>query len=276
MNSQSGLSGWINMMGSILIILAGFKLFVLAVHGSQEFNYYYVNEMTNWTNAQAYCRSNFTDLVTIADQKELKEILDNLTRENYSDAEIWIGLKDINMTNGTWSNGETFTYRNWNKGDPNNNFVSCGCMYYHRNETNHNGTWNDCGCRHSQTFICYAVKRKFHAVNNPMTWVSAFQYCNSNYNGMATIRSGREEWYLLKYLNETQIWEKVWIGMRSSMIFGHWFWMNDDPVTYQNWINDSSKVSQNTCFCTSLDLNQKKWARQDCAERAPFVCYTGE
>uniref|UniRef100_A0A8C4XC23 C-type lectin domain-containing protein n=1 Tax=Erpetoichthys calabaricus TaxID=27687 RepID=A0A8C4XC23_ERPCA len=135
-------------------------LFVLAVHGSQEFNYYYVNEMTNWANAQAYCRSNFTDLVTIADGKELKEILGNFTRENYPDAEIWIGLKDIlvNKTNGTWSNGETFTYRNWNKGEPNNKYVSCGCMYYHRNETNHNGTWNDCGCKNGKTFICYAGK----------------------------------------------------------------------------------------------------------------------
>ncbi|XP_051785368.1 macrophage mannose receptor 1-like isoform X1 [Erpetoichthys calabaricus] len=273
MNSQSGLSGWINMMGRILIILAGFRLFVLAVHGSQEFNYYYVNETMNWTNAQAYCWSNFTDLVTIADDKELNEILDNLTRENYSDAEIWIGLKDINMTNGTWSNGETFTYRDWNKGEPSNNFVSCGTMYYHRNETNHNGTWNDCGCRNNKTFICYAVKRKFHAVNTNMSWFSALEHCNSNYNGMATIRSEREEWHLLKYLNGTNIREKVWIGMRSSRVFGFWFWMNDDPVAYQNWVNDSSGAIQDNQNCATLDPNQKKWVRQGCAEQAQFVCY---
>uniref|UniRef100_A0A8C4X2V3 C-type lectin domain-containing protein n=1 Tax=Erpetoichthys calabaricus TaxID=27687 RepID=A0A8C4X2V3_ERPCA len=112
----------------------GFRLFVMAVHGSQEFNYYYVNEMTNWSNAQAYCRSNFTDLVTIADEEELKEILNNLTKENYSDAEIWIGLKDINKTNGTWSNGETFTYRKWNTEEPNNVNVSCGTMSQGKHE----------------------------------------------------------------------------------------------------------------------------------------------
>ncbi|XP_039626098.1 E-selectin-like [Polypterus senegalus] len=262
------------MMDIILMILVGFRLFVLLVHGSQEFNYHYVKEPMNWTNAQAYCKSNFTDLVTITDEKELQEILNNLTKENVSDAVIWIGLKDINMTNGTWSNGETFTYRNWNKGEPNNKQIACGCMYYHRNEVNHNGTWNDCGCNNTRTAICYAVKRKFHAVNNAMIWVSAFQYCNSYYNGLATIRSGRDEWHLLKHLNETNIQEKVWIGMRSSMIFGHWFWMNDDPITYQNWINDTSEGIRDTCFCTSLDPNQKKWVRQACAERASFVCYT--
>ncbi|XP_039624898.1 L-selectin-like isoform X2 [Polypterus senegalus] len=156
MNSFHRLSRWINMMGSILIILAGFRLFVLPVHGSQEFNYHYVKEPMNWTNAQAYCKSNFTDLVTIADEKELQEILNNLTRENVSDAEIWIGLKDINMNNGTWSNGETSTYRKWNAGEPNNRMLACGSMYYHRNEVNHNGTWNDCGCQNPQSFICYA------------------------------------------------------------------------------------------------------------------------
>uniref|UniRef100_A0A8C4RCW6 Macrophage mannose receptor 1-like n=1 Tax=Erpetoichthys calabaricus TaxID=27687 RepID=A0A8C4RCW6_ERPCA len=273
MNSQSGLSGWINTMGSILIIPAGFRLFVMVVHGSQEFNYYYVNETMNWTNAQAYCRSNFADLVTIADKEELKEILNNLTRENYSDAEIWIGLKDIHKTNGTWSNDETFTYRNWNVGEPNNDNVSCGTMYYHRNETNHNGTWNDCGCQNSQPFICYAVKGKFHALNKSMSWLSALEYCNSNYNGMATIRNETEEQNLLKYLNEINIWEKVWIGMRRSRVFGFWFWMNGDTVTYQNWANNSSEANQDNQNCATLDPNQTKWVMQGCAGPAPFVCY---
>ncbi|XP_039624895.1 secretory phospholipase A2 receptor-like [Polypterus senegalus] len=267
------MGGWINMLCSILMILVGIRLFVLPVHGSQEFNYHYVKESMSWINAQAYCKSNFTDLVTIASNEELKEILDMLTKENVSTKEIWIGLKDINMNNGTWSNGETFTYRNWKKGEPNNNKIACGTMYYHRKEVNHNGTWNDSGCNETKTAICYAVKRKFHAVNINMSWLPALQYCNSNYNGLATIRSEREQWHLLKHLNETNIQEKVWIGMRSSMIFGHRFWMNGDPVIYQNWINDSSKVFQDACFCTSLDPNQKKWIRQDCVERAPFVCY---
>ncbi|XP_039623904.1 macrophage mannose receptor 1-like [Polypterus senegalus] len=269
------MGGWINMLCSILMILVGVRLSVLPVHGHQEFYYHYGNYQMNWTNAQNYCRSNFNDLVTIANNEELKEILDMLTGTNVSNEEIWIGLKDIALTSGTWSNGETFTYRNWKKGEPDNSNIACGTMYYHRKEVNHNGTWNDCGCQYTKPFVCYAVKRKFHAVNTAMTWVSAFQYCNSYYNGLATIRSGREEWHLLKHLNETNIQEKVWIGMRSSMIFGHWFWMNDDPINYQNWVNDTSEGIRDTCFCTSLDPNQKKWVRQACAERAPFVCYTG-
>ncbi|MBN3290605.1 PLA2R phospholipase, partial [Polypterus senegalus] len=91
---------------------------------------------------------------------------------------------------------------------------------------------------------------------------------------MVTIRSEREEWHLLKHLNESNIQEKVWLGMRSSRVFGFWFWMNDDPVTYQNWVNDSSGAIQDNLDCATLDLNQTKWVRKDCAEEAPFVCYT--
>uniref|UniRef100_A0A8C4RE56 C-type lectin domain-containing protein n=1 Tax=Erpetoichthys calabaricus TaxID=27687 RepID=A0A8C4RE56_ERPCA len=105
--------------------LVDWKLFVLPVHGLQEFYYHYGNYQMTWANAQKYCRSNFTDLVTIASNEERKEILDMLAGINVSENEIWIGLKDIKMNSGTWSNGETFTYRNWNKGEPNNEKVAC-------------------------------------------------------------------------------------------------------------------------------------------------------
>ncbi|XP_039624902.1 C-type lectin lectoxin-Lio3-like [Polypterus senegalus] len=106
-----------------------------------------------------------------------------------------------------------------------------------------------------------------------MSWLSALEYCNSHYSGMATIRNEIEEWHLLQYLNETNIQEKVWIGMRSSRVFGFWFWMNDDPVTYENWVNDSSVTLQDNRHCAILDPNQKKWVKQDCAQPALFVCY---
>uniref|UniRef100_A0A8C4RF56 C-type lectin domain-containing protein n=1 Tax=Erpetoichthys calabaricus TaxID=27687 RepID=A0A8C4RF56_ERPCA len=124
------------------------RLFVLPVHGLQEFYYHYGNYQMTWANAQKYCRSNFTDLVTIASNEERKEILDMLAGINVSENEIWIGLKDIKMNSGTWSNGETFTYRNWNKGEPNNEKVACGTMYYQKGG-NHNG------CAEQAQFVCY-------------------------------------------------------------------------------------------------------------------------
>ncbi|XP_051785364.1 macrophage mannose receptor 1-like isoform X2 [Erpetoichthys calabaricus] len=276
MNTQSGLSGWINMMGSILIILAVIRLFVLPVHGLQEFNYHYVKTTMNWTNAQNYCQSNFTDLVTIANKEENEEIMKMLSENNFIHAEIWIGLKDINMTNGTWSNGEQFNYRNWRNGEPNNNAVACGTMYYKHETYQPDGSWNDCGCNYSQPFICYSVKRKFYAVNITKSWISALEYCNSNFTGLATIRSSREEWHLLKYLNEINLQNTLWIGMRCSRVFGFWFWINDDPVTYHNWIYNSSAVIQDNQHCVILNVSQTNWIKQDCEKTAMFVCYSDE
>ncbi|XP_039624900.1 L-selectin-like [Polypterus senegalus] len=160
--------GWINMIVSTLMILAVIRLLVLPVHGFQEFNYHYVKTTMDWTNAQNYCRSNFIDLVTIANEEENEEIMKMLSKNNVSNEEIWIGLKDINMSNGTWSNGETFNYRNWNKGEPNNNAVACGTMYYKHVPYKPDGSWNDCGCNiHSAIHLLLSKKEVLRCEHHP-------------------------------------------------------------------------------------------------------------
>uniref|UniRef100_A0A8C4RE23 C-type lectin domain-containing protein n=1 Tax=Erpetoichthys calabaricus TaxID=27687 RepID=A0A8C4RE23_ERPCA len=118
--------------------------------------------------------------------------------------------------------------------------------------------------------------QKFYAVNITKSWISALEYCNSNFTGLATIRSSREEWHLLKYLNEINLQNTLWIGMRCSRVFGFWFWINDDPVTYHNWIYNSSAVIQDNQHCVILNVSQTNWIKQDCEKTAMFVCYSDE
>ncbi|KAF5897598.1 macrophage mannose receptor 1-like, partial [Clarias magur] len=62
--------------------------------------YHFVNEYKNWTQAQRYCRVNYTDLATIDNMKEINSLL-NAVNESYKGL-AWIGLYD-NLDDWRWS-----------------------------------------------------------------------------------------------------------------------------------------------------------------------------
>jgi hypothetical protein len=94
-------------------------------------SYYRSTGTANWTTARSNCTAMGGYLVTITTSAE-QSFLFNLWPSG------WIGLTD-EVTEGTWRwvTGETYSYSNWNSGEPNNSgnedyvqFVS-------------NGKWND-------------------------------------------------------------------------------------------------------------------------------------
>ncbi|KAL7846163.1 hypothetical protein AOLI_G00243550 [Acnodon oligacanthus] len=89
--------------------------------------YHFVNEGKTWTEAQSYCRQTYTDLATINNMEEMKQL--NSTRNQLKDApnsSVWIGLNRGDAGKWLWSlaDGSFYrdgdTYRNWKSGEPNN------------------------------------------------------------------------------------------------------------------------------------------------------------
>uniref|UniRef100_A0A4W5MEU5 C-type lectin domain-containing protein n=1 Tax=Hucho hucho TaxID=62062 RepID=A0A4W5MEU5_9TELE len=70
----------------------------------------YENKTLNWTDAQDFCRENYTDLVTLYNQEE-SEQLKQLMASN-SSYKAWIGLhrKEHSLK---WSNGDTVNDTAW-------------------------------------------------------------------------------------------------------------------------------------------------------------------
>ncbi|XP_028829390.1 macrophage mannose receptor 1-like [Denticeps clupeoides] len=101
--------------------------------------YIYVGEVKSWTDAQTYCRSTYTDLVSIRSSAENAKV--SALRQN---SFMWIGL----YRTRTWSDQSNSTFTNWKSGQPDN--AGCTAASF----TN-SGQWAEENCGSSLPFICY-------------------------------------------------------------------------------------------------------------------------
>ncbi len=117
--------------------------------------YHFVNESKSWTEAQRYCRQNYTDLATIDNMEEINRLI-NTVNGSYNGS-AWIGqYDDVNSwrwsleDNDFYQEGER-DFRNWYH-EPDNRANEL-CVYM-----NYNGNWFDYSCDNYISFVCYNGK----------------------------------------------------------------------------------------------------------------------
>lgn len=115
--------------------------------------YHFINEPKTWVEAQKYCRETYTDLATIDNMDDMKQLM--ATAGNWI---VWIGLYDMYL-DWEWSLGNITFYkegewifRKWKKGEPNNiRTQEQLCVAFQ------NGFWLDYFCNNPLTFVCYNI-----------------------------------------------------------------------------------------------------------------------
>uniref|UniRef100_A0A3B3SCS2 C-type lectin domain-containing protein n=1 Tax=Paramormyrops kingsleyae TaxID=1676925 RepID=A0A3B3SCS2_9TELE len=216
--------------------------------------YHFVNINLNWTDAQAYCRENYTDLATIDNMKEMKRVTESVGSDYTGKA--WIGLKKGTSWRWHWSSAEGGTgYTNWDTGEPNgqNNNEHCTGM-------RDNNTWNDVPCSYcSMTghFICYTIDQQ-------MNWSDAQNYCRHSYTDLATVRNEEDNNLIHKMLT-SGTW--AWIGLFQDT------WESDlSNSSFRNWKNGQNDNKNNTCALAQVTW-PGIWDMTPCDEKHPFICY---
>ncbi|XP_049328992.1 macrophage mannose receptor 1-like [Astyanax mexicanus] len=187
--------------------------------------YHFVNQSKTWTEAQSYCRQNYTDLATINNMDEMKKL--NETLKDKTVHAVWIGLNRGNTGKWGWSLGGgrfesvEYSYRNWSSGEPNNALGNESCVAMKKK----NGMWLDVPCEDNYRFVCLDEKRtnteRYVFINETKTWPEAQSYCRDYYTDLVSVRNQTEN---------QQIWSeagaRIWIGLFNDS----WKWSDQNKL----------------------------------------------
>ncbi|XP_051986440.1 C-type mannose receptor 2-like isoform X1 [Xyrauchen texanus] len=230
--------------------------------------YHFVNQNLNWTEAQRYCRENYTDLATINNKNDIEDLLKSVNDGQIQ--HVWIGLQKTVSYKWKWSLGDpafytenNSQYRNWAPTQPNDN-VDCSNM--------NPGQWNDFPCDNNLPFICYNDSSKgFIPVQQTMTWRAAQNYCREHHTDLVSVRNQTENEQIEKIRNDTHTTSGVWIGLfRDS-----WEWSDQSNSSFRNWrknIPDNVGGNEN-CAVLWVKSDRGQWGDWSCDKKTQFVCH---
>ncbi|XP_027893787.1 macrophage mannose receptor 1-like [Xiphophorus couchianus] len=239
----------------------------------QLYEFHYINENKNWTEAQQYCREKHIDLATVTNMKDM-ERLNNILPGDWSGA--WIGL--YYQTDGTrkwhWSDpGLEFNENetNWNQGEPNDatGWQNCGIIWKSLK-------WGDLSCNDPRYFLCYDDRnssKKYHLIQERKTWAEAQSYCREKHTDLI---SGTKQLQDEEVKKETSS-----VGDDTYILIGlfreKWRWSDGSSFSFRNWTKlfDYQAEYRGQCAMTVFD-NGGRWRNENCDGRKPFICYDDE
>uniref|UniRef100_A0A3Q0RL47 C-type lectin domain-containing protein n=1 Tax=Amphilophus citrinellus TaxID=61819 RepID=A0A3Q0RL47_AMPCI len=96
------------------------------------------SEKPSWNDAQSYCRENYTDLATVRNQSENKQLKMMVT--SYT----WIGLY---RNSWKWSDGSAYSFINWANKISTRVTASCASFFGV-------GNWLNSECKYLRPFVC--------------------------------------------------------------------------------------------------------------------------
>uniref|UniRef100_A0A8C1ZVL9 C-type lectin domain-containing protein n=1 Tax=Cyprinus carpio TaxID=7962 RepID=A0A8C1ZVL9_CYPCA len=230
--------------------------------------YYFVNESKTWTEAQIYCRQNYTDLATIENMEEMNRLI-NTVNGSY-DGLAWIGLyDDVNWRwsledNDFYQDGER-DFRNWYH-KPDNSWGNQMCVYM-----SNDGKWFDESCDSTHQFVCYDgranASTSYVFVYEYKTWTEAQSYCREHHTDLISIRNETENSRVTSLIPYSSV---VWIGLYRTRS-----WSDQSNSSFSKWRTGQPNNAGNSEYCTAVSFSDSgNWTDENCNTALPFICYS--
>ncbi|XP_051245138.1 macrophage mannose receptor 1-like isoform X2 [Dicentrarchus labrax] len=221
--------------------------------------YILVEKAKTWTEAQNYCREKYTDLASVENEEEYKQLM--AASQKYYSGHLWTGLYG-DRNSWRWSlekkdsnsEGEA-EFRMWKPGEPSNErgYENCAGMAA-------GGFWEDWLCTDTAQFVCYHMtSSSFIYVNESKTWSEAQSYCREHYTDLASVRNQAEN-DQIENMNQNR---SVWIGLYRDS----WKWSDGSPTSFTYWNNNEP----NGDYACAV-IHNGRWEDYDCDTTLYFVC----
>ncbi|KAI4895024.1 hypothetical protein NFI96_001398 [Prochilodus magdalenae] len=235
--------------------------------------YHFVNESKSWTEAQRYCRENYTDLATIDNMEEMNRLI-NTVNSSYSGL-AWIGLYD-DLDSWRWSLDDeslykenVTTFRNWYIQKPVNSGGNSMCVLFLQSYA----TWSETYCSNWYPFICYDGRANassiYTVVHQYMNWTEAQRYCREHYTDLASVRNKTENQKLRSVLNYYG-YNAAWIGLYRTRS-----WSDQSNSSFSYWKSGQPDNAGQREYCTAVSFSASgKWTDEHCNYTLPFLCYS--
>uniref|UniRef100_A0A096LXG3 C-type lectin domain-containing protein n=1 Tax=Poecilia formosa TaxID=48698 RepID=A0A096LXG3_POEFO len=198
-------------------------LFLCCFIDCQLYQFHYINENKNWTEAQQYCREKHTDLVTVTNMKDMKRLI-NISAGDQSD-HTYIGLfRDT----WRWSDGSSFSFRHWNPIFNNHNPNSGQCAM---TKFDGEGRWTNVNCDNKKPFICYDetnTTHKYHLIKEEKSWQEAQSYCREKHTDLISGMKQLQDEEVKKLLNSNY---QPYIGLFRDT----WRWSDGSSFSFRHW-----------------------------------------
>ncbi|KAL7853046.1 hypothetical protein SRHO_G00188310 [Serrasalmus rhombeus] len=253
-----------------------FEKSVCGVSASVPYQYLFVNKNKTWTEAQSYCRQNYTDLVSINNMEEMKKL--NATLKDTPRSLVWIGLEKGNTGKWQWSlaegnvPSERDAYRNWSPGEPNNSRGKELCVAMKKTV----GTWIDDDCNTPRKFMCYDEKKtnteRYILIYTEMTWRDAQSYCRNHYTDLASVRNQTENQEIKTAAQAPQDYY-LWIGLFNDS----WKWSDQSTSSFRYWAPKQPDNYDGNENCAAVSVTTPDtaggWYDVNCEVKIPFICH---
>ncbi|KAL7851025.1 hypothetical protein AOLI_G00213810 [Acnodon oligacanthus] len=213
-----------------------------------------------WLEAQSYCRENHTDLATVDNMEEMKQLMAAVDPKFVGS--LWIGLNRTPPGRWGWSSGEIPQYTNWKSTEPNGgDRDGCAAKYQFSG-------WIDAHCTEVLDFVCYSEwTKKFIHISKRYKWRNAQDYCRQYYTDLATIHNEQEHQNISDLLGSV---EHAWIGL----FFDSWKWSDQRNTSFRFWGARRPWSSTKNANCVAMVTTWNgKWDVKLCDAKLPFMCY---
>ncbi|XP_068609207.1 uncharacterized protein [Brachionichthys hirsutus] len=262
--------------------------------------YFFSVDTKSWTEANAFCLEQDSDLMSIRDVHERLWVRTQISTEIY-----WIGLNDrVAEDVWEWTDGtpylEYIAY--WAPGQPDNwgeGGEDCGQVVGYND-----GKWNDDNCSARRKYICKQINpdpaprcdsangwRQYGSscyklkADTTKSWSAARHDCVEDGADLVSIVSAAEEQYVTGILDSSHF--DLWIGLSTLKCTkascqvqagsAQLSWSDASDLAYVNWAAGEPAVGDaqvGSCSAIIKDETDEfgKWKIHVCRYERPYVC----